>query len=291
MKQIKGLIFLMMGSVAMIVSSGCQSQNELNATNSTEVKVAVQLWSVKDALQQDFDGTIMALSRMGFQGVELAGYFGPYEGDPQGLLGLFKTAGLEISSAHASIEDLSPHHIQQTIARYRALGVNTLILPWDDRAFDTHQFDDFLADMHRIQHTLKQNQLRFGYHNHEREFNVFRNSTFWDQLALETNGEFILQLDVGWVNFAGKDPVSYIERYPNRTQLAHFKAKIPPHQQGKYPIIGMDEQNWAQILNSGLRSGGLEWVILEQEEYPLELTPLQSVAKSKRALDKIISQR
>lgn len=275
----------LVGAIAICgLLTGCSKQIQTQQVPP----IAVQLWSVKDPLHADFDGTIAQLAKMGFEGVELAGYFGPYKENTEGLLALLAKHQLSISSAHVPIDVLSPSNIHQTMKFYNQLGVNKLILPWDDRAFDEQRFNEFLLDMRRIQTTLTKHGFEFGFHNHEREFNDYKKSTFWDELALATNTDFILQLDIGWVTRAGKDPVTYIERYPNRMKLSHFKAKLHKPMEGKYPIIGQDTTDWLNVLKSSITDGGVEWIIIEQEEYPHQLTPLQAVNQSKIALDKLI---
>ena len=102
-------------------------------------------------------------------------------------------------------------------------------------------------------------------------------------------------MDVGWVTLAEKDPVQYINRYPGRTLTTHIKAKLPKAvaakmaTNGKRPIIGDDVTDWLAVLKADIAVGGTKWFVVEQEEYPDGLTPLQSVKLSKKGLDKVMA--
>lgn len=268
--------------------SGCQTQHTQQNPTLTMPKLSVQLWSVKDPLAQNFDQTIAELAKMGFDGVELAGYFGPYQNNSKGLLTLLAEHNLMISSAHVGIENLATDNIDQTISFYQALGVSTLIIPWEERAFNSDKVEELIQDLKRIQQKLTTANIRLGFHNHVKEFNAYNNSTFWDAIAQATDNNFILQLDIGWVNKAGKNPVTYINKYPGRTKLAHFKAKLREPAANKLPLIGQDDIDWHAVLDASVNQGGIEWLVLEQEDYPLDLSPLAAVAQSKLGIDNII---
>ena len=109
-----------------------------------------------------------------------------------------------------------------------------------------------------------------------------------DYLAKNTSKDVILQQDVGWTTYAGKDPIDYVKRYPGRTLTTHYKVKLPKGTTGKLPIIGQDTIDWLALTKANIAVGGTQWLVVEQEEYPNGLTPLQAVAKSKNGLDKII---
>ncbi|MBB6522552.1 sugar phosphate isomerase/epimerase family protein [Pseudoteredinibacter isoporae] len=250
--------------------------------------VSIQLWSLKDDVKNDFNGTVKKLSAMGFDGVELAGDFGPFQNNPAGLRAFLSNQNLRISAAHVSTQSLSPENLPQTADFFKAMGVNILVLPYDERAYQSREIEGFIEELNRINTALNQRGFRFGFHNHEKEFDRYKNHTFWDAIAKGTPDNFILQLDIGWINKAQKDAVDYIKRYPGRMLTAHYKAKLAKPIEGKYPIIGQDDNDWAEVLKASIEVGGIEWIVLEQEEYPLGLSPLEAVRASKKALDHII---
>ncbi|TYK64842.1 sugar phosphate isomerase/epimerase family protein [Colwellia echini] len=275
--------------------SGIETNSVKTYKNKAIPKISVQLWSVKDALKNDFKGTLKQIAAMGFDGVEFAGDFGPYKNDPKGLKIFLDGLGLQVSAAHVSFTDFSPEKFDQAIIFYNTLDTDTLIVPWDERAWDSAQVDNLIVDLNKLFTQLNAEEFKFGYHNHDQEFDDFKETTFWDHIAQSTPKDFVLQMDVGWVTYAEKDPVEYINRYPNRTLTTHIKAKLPKavtdkaDADNKRPIVGDDVTDWSAVLIADIMVGGTQWLVIEQEEYPDGLTPLQAVKLSKQGLDKAIA--
>ncbi|OHU90555.1 MULTISPECIES: sugar phosphate isomerase/epimerase family protein [Pseudoalteromonas] len=252
--------------------------------------VSIQLWSVNETLKKDFAGTLKAISKMGFEAVEFAGHFGPYGEDPQGLKKFLDSLHLKVSGAHVKMRDLTDDKFLNTVRFYQQLGTPMLIVPSDKRAEHADTIDAFVAQVNKVAAKMRDTGMGFGFHNHDRELVQYQNSTFWDYIATHTADDFILQLDVGWTVYAGKDPVAYINRYPNRTLTTHLKAKFPSNTKGKKPLIGQDITNWASVIRACVINGGTQWLVLEQEEYPDGLSQLEAVEKSKQGLDAVIRQ-
>jgi sugar phosphate isomerase/epimerase len=294
MKHLKLITWV---TIMCISVMSCTNQNTSSKlyNNKPIPKVSVQLWSVKNELENDFEGTLIKLAAMGFDGVEFAGDFGPYKGNAKGLKNFLDNLGLEVSAAHANFNVYEESVFEQTVAYYKVLGADTLIIPWDERAWDSNEVDNFIKDLNRLHTKLDAEGFRFGFHNHDQEFNAHNGSTFWDHIAKSTPDDFVLQMDVGWVTIAEKDPVEYINRYPSRTLTTHIKAKLPKDIQarmdtnGKRQIVGDDVTDWDGVLKADIMVGGTKWFVIEQEEYPDGLTPLEAVELSKQGLDKAIS--
>ena len=294
MKHLKLITWV---TIMCISSMSCSNENTSTKLykNQSIPKVSVQLWSVKDELKKDFRGTLMQLSAMGFDGVEFAGDFGPYQDDAKGLKSFLDGLGLKVSAAHTNFSVYENDVFEQTVTYYKVLGAETLIIPWDERAWNADEVDNFIADLNALYTKLKVAGFRFGFHNHDQEFNVHKGSTFWDYIAQSTPKDFVLQMDVGWVMVAEKDPVEYINRYPNRTLTTHIKAKLPKDIEakmatnGKRQIVGDDVTDWDSVLKAGIMAGGTKWFVIEQEEFPDGLSPLEAVKLSKQGLDRLIS--
>ncbi len=281
-------VLILMASFSLL--SGCASQEPESETKVDLPALSVQLWSVKEELKQDFKGTLEALAAMGFEGVEFAGDFGEYSDDPKGLKEYLKSIGLKVSGAHVSFASLSAENFDKTVAFYKAFDCMALIVPYDERAWDPIGVLEVAKELNIISQKLSKHGMRTGFHNHQHEFGDYEGSTYWDYIARNTNAEVILQQDVGWTNFAGKDPVNYVRKYPGRTYTTHYKATLPEGVKDKLPIIGQDSIDWPSLIKANIEVGGTEWIVMEQEEYPNGLTPLQAVAESKIALDAYLSK-
>jgi sugar phosphate isomerase/epimerase len=131
--------------------------------------------------------------------------------------------------------------------------------------------------------------MRIGYHNHAQELAGAVGATPWDVIAKNTPQAAIMQQDVGWTTYAGKDPVAYVKRYPGRTVTTHFKAKFVEGTSGT-PIIGQDKTDWAGLARAVRQVGGTDWIIVEQEEYPNGMGQLESVAASLKGLQAVLAK-
>ncbi|MGO2012313.1 sugar phosphate isomerase/epimerase family protein [Pseudoalteromonas sp.] len=272
--------------IGLLIISLLQSM-PLQAKNNT-LPVSVQLWSVKDALKQDFDGTIASLADMGFSGVEFAGDFGPYSDNPSSLKAKLASLNLVASSAHIGFDALTEETITDTLLFYKTLGIDMLFVPWDERAWHPKGIKLLTQQLTKVNEVAQKYDMSICFHNHNREFESFNEATYWDTIASNTPKNLPLQLDIGWVYYAGKDPLYYITKYPGRTITTHLKVRT--HEGGGLsPIFGENDYPWQTIIKSLLIDGGVEWLVIEQEEYPQGLTPLQSVAKSKANLDNILA--
>jgi sugar phosphate isomerase/epimerase len=141
----------------------------------------------------------------------------------------------------------------------------------------------------RYSEKLEPHGLRTGYHNHAEEFGRFGDTTYWDYIAVNTPKRVILQLDVGWVTAAGKDPEEYVRRYPGRTLTTHIKAGLPEDAPtGAKPILGQDVTDWKSVIQAMKEVGGTRWLVLEQEVYPEGMTQLEAVEASMKGLRAIL---
>ena len=286
------------GTAAVILmTSACQQSSNVSPSAAATSpisegqpmpKISVQLWSVNEQIKQDFKGTLSALAAMGFEGVEFAGYFGPFKDDPDGLSAYLAQLGLEVSGAHVSLRHFKPAVFDQTVEFYQALGTPMLIVPNAKRAWDPQKINEFISDLNTIAGKLEGSDMGFGFHNYARELTPYRDPTFWDHVADSTSAEFILQLDVGWATYAGVDAAQLVRKYPGRTLTTHYKAKYSDDVTGKQPFIGQDTTDWPAVIRANIEVGGTQWLVVEQEEYPDNITQLQAVSRSKQGLDAIL---
>ncbi|MES2675197.1 MAG: sugar phosphate isomerase/epimerase [Pseudomonadota bacterium] len=256
----------------------------------TNPELSVQLWSVKDDVSKDFEGTLKQLASMGFQGVEFAGNFGPYANDAAGLKAFLTKTGLKASGAHVHFDKFSKENFAKTIAFYKAIDCNYLIIPMDKRAF-THEGALVVAkELSALEKKLKHLGMHMGYHNHKEEMLDQNGSSTWDTLAKNTPASVILEQDVAWTEAAGKDPVAIIKQYPGRIVTTHYKASVPGGDSKENPIIGLDTTDWKSLITANRTLGGTQWFVIEQEVYPEGMSPMQSVAASLKGLQQILAE-
>jgi sugar phosphate isomerase/epimerase len=279
--------YLKVLAMAVITSSSAASFAADVAPTSPQL--SVQLWSIKDDVAKDFEGTLKKLADMGFQGVEFAGNFGPYADDPKGLKKFLDKLGLKASGAHVGFDKFSEENFDKTVAFYKAIDCHYLIIPMDHRAFTAEGAKEVAADLEKVQAKLKPHGMHTGYHNHKGEMLGKEGKTPWDVIGKGTSTDVILQQDVGWTEVAGKDPVDFIKAYPGRTITTHYKAAAPEEGNKENPIIGKDTTDWEALIVANRTVGGTLWFVVEQEVYPEGMTPMQSVEASLKGLQKVIA--
>ena len=279
--------YLKVITMAVITSSSAASFAADVAPTSPQL--SVQLWSIKDDVAKDFEGTLKKLADMGFQGVEFAGNFGPYAEDPKGLKKFLNKLGLKASGAHVGFDKFSDENFDKTVAFYKAIDCHYLIIPMDHRAFTAEGAKEVAADLEKVQAKLKPHGMHTGYHNHKGEMLGKEGKTPWDVIGTGTSTDVILQQDVGWTEVAGKDPIDFIKAYPGRTITTHYKAAAPEEGNKENPIIGKDTTDWEALIVANRTVGGTLWLVVEQEVYPEGMTPMQSVEASLKGLQKVIA--
>ncbi len=287
MKKILGILCI---ALNISILSGCNNTIKSPTAEPTlkVPPVSVQLWSVRDKLKNDFKGTLKQLADLGFEGVEFAGNYGPYSEDPEGLKAYLTSIGLKTSGAHLNVKKLKSENSEDLLKFIQALDAKYVLISSDHRAWSADGINSLVYDLNVLTPKVAKYGLQLGYHNHDQEFDDYQNTTFWDHIAKNTPQSFVLQMDVGWVNYAGKDPVDYLKRYPARTQTTHIKVRTHKGS-NQSPIIGKDGYDWATHIKHNVKVGGTEWLVLEQEEYPNGLDSMQTVAQSKKGLDAVIS--
>ena len=276
----------------MLCMTLCLSFAAAASQAATSPRLGVQLWSVKDEIKQDFEGTLNKLAKLGFHGVEFAGEFGKYQSDPAGLSVFMKKAGLLCAGAHMHVDKLDAANFKATTEFYKTLGCNRLIISMDARGANKEGSAELAKELSALSVKLGAQGMKLGYHNHEQEMLGAKDQTNWDLLANNTPKDFILQQDVGWTTYAGKDPVDFVNKYPGRTVTTHYKAKFAKGSSvaGGAPIIGQDRTDWTGLTKAVRSVGGTEWIIIEQEEYPNGMGQMEAVAASMRGLQGVLAK-
>ena len=272
-------------AILVLLGMGCAVAQAAAA----KPRIGVQLWSVKDEVKQDFEGTLTKLAGLGFQGVEFAGAYGRFANDAAGLRAFMDKTSLQCAGAHVHFDDLSAAKIDATTAFYRTIGCSNLVIAMDKRAFSNEGAAQVAKELSALSVKLAPLGMKIGYHNHDAEMTGADGQTPWDVIATGTPAGSILQQDVGWTTFAGKDPIAIVKRYPGRTTSTHFKAKFVKGAAGT-PIIGQDKTDWAGLATAVRGVGGTEWIIIEQEEYPNGMGQVESVAASMRGLQAVLAK-
>ena len=237
--------------------------------NRLPFPIGLQLYSVRDLLPKDFDGTLHQLSEAGYKEVEAAGYFDKTAEEWKHAM---DQAGLRCVSAHHPLPALKGHE-DELIDYAHKIGLEFIIcsspMHRDPAAKGKMTLDDWhwVADeFNRIGQKVKTARMQFGYHNHTGEFEMENGKVFYDELVKNTDpGLVAFEMDCGWVWAAGKNPIEYLKKYPKRIQLFHVKC-IARGRDGAYHsvVMGRGFPDYHPIFDL---ASNLKHYFVEQEEF------------------------
>jgi sugar phosphate isomerase/epimerase len=254
-------------------------------------KISLQLYSVRGSCRKDFDGVLGKVAKMGYQGVEFAGY-NKYGGKPEELKKKLDSLGLIAAGTHIGARSFTdPKNIQKTIDFHKTIGCKYLCCPGDGAFCHPERSKKLADDFNKAAEALKKVGLACGYHNHSGEMKVAageKTKSWFDLFAERTSHDVVLQQDVGWTVHAGADPVAYIRRYPGRFQIQHFKPALIKGK-GTQPIIGQDSVPWKEVIQASYEVGSAEWFTIEQERYIKGKSDLECSEMSLAGLKKIMA--
>jgi sugar phosphate isomerase/epimerase len=252
-----------------------------------KLPISVQLYSVRDVCGKDFDGALAELAKMGFAGVEFAGYHS-YTGKPKELRAKLDALGLKAAATHIGSGSLRGDALQKAIEFHQQLGCKYLIVP-GDADFTNPEKSKALAEFfNETAAALKPHGMACGYHNHTDEFAKVGDTNHWELFAARTSKDVILQVDCGWAAAAGQDCVDLMKRHAGRMKVVHIKPTVIKDEAGKKAIFGQDSVNWGPILTACREFGGTEWLTLEQEVYPDGKSSMECTALSLAGLTKCL---
>jgi sugar phosphate isomerase/epimerase len=226
--------------------------------------VGIQLYSVRKEMMADAIGTLNKLGVIGYREIESAqSEKGNYYGlAPKEIKKILKDQGMTLRSGHTHIDN----NWQKSIDEAAEAGQEYIIcsvLPARGQTIENYQKS---ADtFNQAGEQCKKSGLLFGYHNHASEFDTVDGQVLYDVLLNRVQPGLVhMEMDLGWVIAAGKDPMIYFAKYPGRFPLWHLKdmniaeKKSVEFGKGSVDIFGLLKHS---------KQAGMKYYFIEQEEY------------------------
>jgi sugar phosphate isomerase/epimerase len=232
------------------------------AAAKKKIPVGVQLYSVRGQAAKDLPAVLEAIGKMGYKGVEFAGYYG-WESKPQELRRLLDDNGLKCCGTHTDLETVSGDALKATAELHHILGNRFLIVP-SLQVEGAQGWVDMARKFNEIAAKAKGFGMRVGYHAHAGDFKKFDGKTSWEIFFDDTNKDVVMQLDTGNCVQGGGDPVALLKKYPGRSTTVHLKEFGGPEN----AVIGQGVMPWAQVFEVCETTAGTEWYIVEHETGP-----------------------
>jgi sugar phosphate isomerase/epimerase len=239
--------------------------------------VALQLYTVRDALGQDFEGVIRRVAEIGYAGVEAAGVYGQSAADAGRL---FRSLGLTVTSAHLPLP--VDGHRQQVIDTIGELGTTNLICAWlpEERFTTLDSIKQVCEELNAGASAAREAGLNFAYHNH-----WWEPSRLDGRITLDIMQEYLdpyvkFELDVYWVKLAGSDPITLLNDLGSRVPFVHMKDG-PVVKDQPMTAVGQGMIDCKGVAEAA-ESNGVGWLIVEMDHVAGDV--LAAVSESYRYL-------
>ena len=247
--------------------------------------LGLQLYSVRQQLATEYEGTLQQVSSIGYREVEAAGFYKRSAGEVKQAM---QKANLRCVSAHYPFAELKAH-FDEILTFANEVGIEYLIcaspgfktpdaaagkgrvLSLEDWRWNADQFNE-------MGKKAKGAGLKFGYHNHIREFAVTEGMVPYMELLRLTDPAWVtLELDCGWAVVAGSSPESLLRDHPGRFSMLHVKdskrgavAKVGPLEHE--PVVtelGLGSIDYRPIFAQAAKTQKIKHLFVEQEAFDM----------------------
>jgi len=236
------------------------------STSSSSPPVGLELYSVRDELKKDPQGTVRAVAQMGYQCVEFyAPYFDWTEAQAKQMRKLLDDLGIRCYSTHNDEKYFSAENINHALDLNLILGTKYMVQSWSDPKPSLDAWKAVADNLNSAAATLEPSGLKPGYHNHDAEWKPIDGVRPMEVLAKNTKPSIMLQLDVGTCIEAGSDPAAWIRANPGRIHSLHLKDWSSDPAKGYKVLFGEGAAKWKDIFAAAESVGGVEYYLIEQE--------------------------
>lgn len=266
----------------------------LAAAQSGPIPLGLQLYTVRQDLARDYEGTMRKVRGIGIRSVQANLTQNGKTSTQQKAL--YDALGISWKSIHAGGDALRKN-LQATLDEARKVGITNITCSFPLYPVDRAKIlagpglDDWKRNAEAFNAcgmACKAAGISFGYHNHNLEFRKIGNVVPYDLLLQQTEPSLVgMEMDIGWVVAAGADPAAYLTRYPTRYQGLHIKdlkkTGIPNFNMKMVSaIIGRGIVDWKKLIPV-IHKTSVSHAFLEIEE-PYDPSPLGMVRASYRYL-------
>ena len=229
--------------------------------------IGLQLYSLRDAMQKNVPATLKKTAKMGYQTLETAGYDAGklYGYSPAEFRKMCEDLGMQVMGAHVGRKYTKETDAEvmewwkEALDAQAEAGCSYVVQPWFELGNTLDDIKLYCDYFNRVGAEAKKRGMRFGFHNHNKEFEKREGEVIYDYLIANTDPTNVMfELDVYWAQKGGVNPVDYIQKYGGRIPLLHIKDEEAIGESGT-----MDFQS---IFEAAYNSG-MEPYFVEVERY------------------------
>lgn len=168
-------------------------------------------------IKRDFKGYVEMAHKAGYQGLELFNcIYGGFS--PKELKSYLADRDMTVISAHVNVEDTDPQldYLPDTGCRFIVCpGLHV------ESKEDAYKKAELLNELGR---KAKSVGLRYGYHNHNNDFDVYDGESVIDIFLKNTDPDLVtFELDAAWAWRAGVNAAQFVNDHAGRFDLIHVK--------------------------------------------------------------------
>ena len=228
-----------------------------------QIPVALQLYTVRDKLSQDFVGTLRKVKEVGYDLVQLTGAL-PF-GAPK-MKEVLDDIGLAPVGIHVGGDQLQAD-LDKWIDFCKTVGTDDLVWPYlvEDQRQTKEDWLRVAGIMDGLGARCKEQGVRLSYHNHSFEFVKFDGTYALDLLYASTQPDHLwAEIDTYWVQHGGEDPAAYIRKYAGRQTILHIKDMLDDEARS-FAEIGQGILDW-QAIHAAAQEAGVQYYAVEQDQ-------------------------
>lgn len=248
-------------------------------------KTALQLYSVKDEAEKDFPAVVRQVGRLGYEGVEFAGYYNTPAGQ---LSSLLEEAGLEAAGTHILLADIE-ENFDTHVSFCRSIDCTVIICPFipRDERNNAGDWEKIAKRFNQIGRRLSDEGIRFFYHHHNFDFETYGKKRGIDIILEHTDQGCVgLELDAYWLEHAGINCIDFYLQHLERITSLHLKD-MNNREEMRDTEIGNGVINIRALVKEAVRQHA-EWLVIEQEKF--DMPPMKSAEINSSNLKAMIQE-
>jgi sugar phosphate isomerase/epimerase len=242
-------------------------------------KIGLELYTVRDLMKNDFEGTLAKVAEIGYREVEFAGLF---DHTPQEVRAMLNRHGLSAPASHVPY-NLVDTQWPKALDDAHVIGQSFIVCPFIDEKLrnEPDGWKRVGETFNRAGEASKKAGIQFGYHNHNFEFKPQNGKLPYDILLAETDPNLVkMEMDLFWITKGGQDPLKYFDRYPGRFPLVHVKDM---KKDGEMTEVGSGTIDFKGIFAQSDKAGIQHYFV----EHDQPKSPLDSSKASFEYLQKL----
>jgi len=278
--------------LALTLSAAIGFQFPVQAQEKKRIPIGILLYVAQAELDKDFKGTLAAIAKMGFEGVEFTHYFEWTPARAREVRAILDGVGLKCFSTHNEAEAFSSDGLKHAVELNQILGSQTIccVRGLEARSafpnlakkdapmtFERMGLDSWkkIADvLQKTAEELRPHNMVCTFHNHAVEFVPVDGVKPIDILAQAKDVAF--HIDVNGCRGAGADPVAFIKQYPGRINSL-LLSDGPRDENRRVPLLGKGTTPWKEVFAAAEGEGGVQYYLLAQAGGGLP--PMQAIQK------------